>query len=92
MYHLNGLAEPVLCDMSWDGGGWTLLLAAVSQDGWSLDSLLERETARPALEHNYSILRHADSLKAVGKGARFQYRSVRRHILWLATGHLSLCI
>ena len=92
MYHLNGLAEPVLCDMSRDGGGWTLLLAAVSQDGWSLDSLLERETARPALEHNYSILRHADSLKAVGKGARFQYRSVRRHILWLATGHLSLCI
>ncbi|XP_043230857.1 uncharacterized protein LOC122386098 isoform X1 [Amphibalanus amphitrite] len=74
LYHLHGLTEPVFCDMSRDGGGWTLLLTANSQDGWSLDTLMEREAARPALDHNYSILQHADSLKAAGKGARFQYR------------------
>ncbi|KAF0292457.1 hypothetical protein FJT64_009551 [Amphibalanus amphitrite] len=74
VYWFTGMPVPVYCDFSHDGGGWTLLLTAVSRHGWDLLSILRRSELSPSLEDNYSILWHADAIRDLGTGDRFAYR------------------
>ncbi|KAF0291065.1 hypothetical protein FJT64_010775 [Amphibalanus amphitrite] len=74
VYWFTGMPVPVLCDFSHDGGGWTLLLTAKSRDGWNLLSVRGRRERSPSLDDNYSILRHADTIRDLGNGTRFAYR------------------
>ena len=74
VYWFTGMPVPVLCDFSHDGGGWTLLLTAVSHPGWDALSALSRSPLSPSLTDNYSILEHADAIRDLGTGSRFAYR------------------
>ncbi|KAF0309461.1 hypothetical protein FJT64_019411 [Amphibalanus amphitrite] len=74
VYWFTGMPVPVLCDFSHDGGGWTLLLTAVSRDGWDLLSVLQRNDRSPSLTDNYSILQLGDAIRDLGNGTRFAYR------------------
>ena len=74
VYWFTGMSVPVLCDFSHDGGGWTLLLTAVSHPGWDALSALSRSPLSPTLTDNYSILQHADAIRDLGTGDRFAYR------------------
>ena len=75
VYPVAGLPVPLYCDMSLTlGGGWTLLVAAASMPGWSLDNVLERNSDSPSITRDYSILRYGDKIKSVGASAQFRYR------------------
>ena len=74
VYWFTGMPVPVLCDFSHDGGGWTLLLTAVSHPGWDPLSALSRSPLSPSLGNDYSILEHADAIRDLGTGSRFAYR------------------
>ena len=74
VYWFTGMPVPVFCDFSHDGGGWTLLLTAVSRQGWDLLSVLSRNELSPSLDDNFSILRHADAIRDLSSGGRFAYR------------------
>ena len=61
------------CDMSRDGGGWTLLVASHT-NSWTENNVILRNS--PKLYDDYSILKYADSIKDninVG-GTKFEYR------------------
>ncbi|KAF0303276.1 hypothetical protein FJT64_024751 [Amphibalanus amphitrite] len=97
VYWFTGMPVPVYCDFSHDGGGWTLLLTAVSADGWDALSALGRSRRSPTLTDNYSILAHADAIRDLGHSARFAYRieaqvetgRQRWGGVWLAPRHYS---
>ena len=76
---LTGWTNPVYCDQQLDGGGWTLMLTAVSQT-WTPDGTLDLVTGRnqetPTIEDDYSILAEGDRVLSCGTGDRFLYRSV----------------
>ncbi|KAF0299945.1 hypothetical protein FJT64_027450 [Amphibalanus amphitrite] len=74
VYWFTGMPVPVYCDFSHDGGGWTLLLTAVSRAGWDVLSVLSRNHSSPSLTENYSILHYADTIRDLGTGRRFAYR------------------
>ena len=95
VYQLSALPEPVYCDFSHDGGGWTLLLTAAARHGWDRLNVRLRSADRPSLTDNYSILGRGDLLKAAGNDTRFAYRleaqaQVNRRQwggIWLAPRH-----
>ena len=63
------------CDMSRDGGGWTLLVTSHT-NSWTSQNVLLRNKDTPQLDNDYSILSHADSIKnnINVKGTSFEYR------------------
>lgn len=63
------------CDMSRDGGGWTLLVASHT-NSWTDRNVLLRNENSPNLYGDYSILKHADSIKnnINVAGSQFEYR------------------
>ena len=73
VYWFTGMPVPVLCDFSHDGGGWTLLLTAVTKT-WDLLSAMGRREGSPSLKDDYSILRYANAIRDLGSGGRFAYR------------------
>ena len=61
------------CDMSRDGGGWTLLVTSHT-NSWTENNVILRNS--PKLYDDYSILKYADNIKDnlnVG-GTKFEYR------------------
>ena len=63
------------CDMSRDGGGWTLLVASHT-NSWTANNVILRNANSPQLHSDHSILQFADSIKDninVG-GSKFEYR------------------
>lgn len=63
------------CDMSRDGGGWTLLVTSHTNT-WSASDVRKRNHNRPTLNGDFSILYKADDIKdSVNvKGNWFEYR------------------
>ena len=63
------------CDMSRDGGGWTLLVASHT-NSWTAQNVRVRNIDTPELYGDYSILQHADSIKdnINVDGSSFEYR------------------
>ena len=55
-------AMPAYCDMSRDGGGWTLLVTSHT-NSWTSKNVLLRNEGTPQLEDDYSILSRADAIK-----------------------------
>ena len=70
-------SQPVMayCDMSRDGGGWTLLVTSHT-NSWTAQNVKLRNVNSPKLTDDYSILQYADSIKDNIKvaGSTFEYR------------------
>lgn len=63
------------CDMSRDGGGWTLLVTSHTNT-WSSGNVKRRNENQPSLKADFSILYKADEIKdSINvKGDWFNYR------------------
>ena len=63
------------CDMSLDGGGWTLLVASHT-NSWTAQNVILRNANSPKLYGDYSILKHADKIKdnLNVAGSKLEYR------------------
>ena len=70
-------SQPIMayCDMSRDGGGWTLLVTSHT-NSWTAQNVKLRNANSPKLTDDYSILQYADSIKDNIKvaGSTFEYR------------------
>ena len=73
----TGPRKPVkaFCDMSRDGGGWTLLVSSHTNT-WTANNVRLRNAESPQLYGDYSMLMYADSIKNNANilGRTFEYR------------------
>lgn len=63
----------VYCNMTSEPGGYTLLVTSAS-NGWDKSEVKFKNPTRPSLIRDYSILVHADQIKALSGGNTFKYR------------------
>ena len=53
------------CDLTTNGGGWTLVAASKTHSGWTKENVKERNADSPSRDSDFSILGSANSLKDV---------------------------
>ena len=51
------------CDFTTEGGPWTLLVTSKTHSGWNKDNMKKRNSDKPSLQDDYSILGLADAIK-----------------------------
>ena len=78
VYEINPDGKGVvktICDMTRDGGGWTLLVSSFTNK-WTKETVLKNNVMDPNLKKDFSILFKADDIKNSGnvKGSYFEYR------------------
>ncbi|KAL9951076.1 hypothetical protein ACROYT_G043672 [Oculina patagonica] len=63
------------CDFTTEGGPWTLLVTSKTHSGWDKDNIKQRNSDKPSLQDDFSILGFADAIKDFDKSQEFfQYR------------------
>ena len=67
-----------ICDFTTAGGPWTLLVTSKTHSGWNKDNVKERNSQKPSLQNDFSILGFADAIKDFDKSQVKLYASNRR--------------
>ena len=55
------------CDFTTEGGPWTLLVTSKTHGGWDMDNIKQRNSDKPSLNDDFSILGFADAIKNFDK-------------------------
>ena len=60
-------------DFTTEGGPWTLLVISKSRRGWDADKIKQRNSDKPSLHDDFSILGFADAIEDFGKSQVIQF-------------------
>ena len=61
------------CDFTTEGGPWTLLVTRKTHGGWDAEKIKQRNSDKPSLHDDFSILGFADAIKDFDKSQVTQY-------------------